>query len=175
MVRRKPETHFPLQVTAPNSCMPNLPTLLDDHLSMTWWEGTSSHGKLGLVQFNTTISHPIHDFPLLHLQLEGLIWGFPSSRAPPFLFLWDLVLLVLEAGREDAMGQQFFASSIAYAASLAHIRGMPPGVSTLRDTCGSFGVLHMRGLRRVQPPSATSATRQLWLHGLHFPAWRAPC
>lgn len=112
MVRRKPETHFPLQVTAPNSCVPNLPPLLDDHLSMTWWEGTSSHGKFGLVQCNTTISHAVHDSPLLHLQLEGLIWGFASSRTPPFLFLRDPVLLVLEAGREDAMRMQWGNSSL---------------------------------------------------------------
>ena len=84
--------------------MPNLPPLLDDHLSMTWWEGTYSHGKFGLVQFNATISHPVHDFLLLDLQLEGFIWGFSSFRIPPFLFLRDLVLLGLEAGREDAMG-----------------------------------------------------------------------
>lgn len=71
------------------------------------------------------------------------------------------MLLVLEAGREDAMRQQFFASSIVFAASLAHIRDTPPRVSTLRDMCGFFGVLHMRGLSRVQPPSVTSATRQL--------------
>lgn len=154
--------------------MPSLPPLLDDRLSMTWREGTYSHGKFGLVQFNISISHPVHDFPLLDLQLEGLVWGFSSSRIPPFLFLGDLVLLVLEAGREDATGQQFFASSIAFAASLAHIRGTPPGVSTLRDTCGFFGVLHMRGLNRVQPPTSTSATHQLGLHCLHFPVWWAP-
>lgn len=100
--------------------------------------------------------------------------GLLQFQDTSFLFLGDLVLLVLEAGREDAMGQQFFASSIAFAASLAHIRGTPPGVSTLRDMCGFFGVLRMRGLNRVQPPTSTSATHQLGLHCLHFPAWGAP-
>lgn len=126
------------------------------------------HGKFGLVQFNTSISHPVHDFPLLRPATRGphgasLVLGYllplpgrsgascfggwergcdggSSSLLPPLLLL--LLWLTSEASLSKHSG----------------------------DMCGFFGVLHMRECQRSAPTS-TSATHQLGLHCLHFPAW----
>lgn len=164
MVRRKPETHFPLQsllltLLCPISYlfyMISLNDMLGRHIQslkvlsgpVSYYNLTSS-SRLSTAPF---MARPVTQGPDVGLlQFQDTSLPLPARPNASCFGGW-------ERGWD---GVTHFASSFGFAASLAHTKGIRPSVSCLRDMCGFSGVPYMRGLNRVQPPSATSATHKL--------------